>query len=439
MRNVFLHALSIVLVLSTASVSAAQQQPAPGSAPWSTPILSHVPTPSWLSVGGEIRTRLESRRGLGYNPDASDSYGLVRTRIDVAVQPARILRFSFQGQDARAPGMAGAVSGVFRDPFDLRQAWVRVGAPENAPVAMTVGRQLLLYADQRLIGPLDWTNTSRAFDAAKVEMRTRWVDLDLWAASLVQNDPGKTFNRSDFDNGFHGAYARVRTGLSQLTVEPFFLWRRYAAAGSAPEGDRYSAGVRLVGRVRRLESALVVVEQWGERGTNDISARAVLANAAYSFAAPWTPRVYAEYNYASGDGAPSDGKLESFDDMYPTAHLYYGYNDLVGLRNLHNVRVGGSVVPWRRLTLSLDVHTFRLATPDDHLYNAAGAATVQVPAGGAAHGDVGREVDVSFAVPVARTLSFSGGVGRLFTGPFLEAHSPGADNTFVYGQMALRF
>jgi hypothetical protein len=439
-RSVHLLSLGAVLLAAVLRSESAAQQPAPGSrAPWATPALSHVPMPTWLSVSGEVRTRLESRSGLGYRSDVSDSYGLVRTRINVDLRPVRLVRVSLQGQDARAPGMTGTASGVFRDPFDVRQAFVRVAAPEAAPIAIIVGRQLLSFADQRLIGALDWTNTSRAFDAAKMELRTRWADLDLWAASVVKNDPERTFNRSDVDDGFHGAYARIRTGTDRLVLEPFAFWRAYAAAGPAPAGDRYSAGVRVVGHVRRLETALVVVEQWGERGTDDIAARAVLASAAYPFAAPWSPRLYAEYNYASGDGTPGDGTLESFDDMYPTAHLYYGYNDMVGLRNLHNVRVGASVVPWRRLNLALDVHTFRLATPSDHLYNAAGVATVMVPSGGAVDSGVGTEVDASFTLPVAQTLTLSGGVGRLFAGPFLEAHSPGADNTFVHAAAAVRF
>jgi hypothetical protein len=439
MRTVLRSALCVALVALVFSNSAAQQPQSPGAAPWSTPALSHVPTPSWLAMSGEVRTRLESRSGLGYRSDLSDGYGLVRTRINLDIRPVRLLRLSFQGQDARAPGMAGTVSGVFRDPIDLRQAYVRVGAPENARVALIVGRQLLTFADQRLIGPLDWTNTSRAFDAAKIEMRTRWVDLDLWGASVVQNDPQKSLNRSELDNGFHGAYARIRTPVEQLVLEPFVLWRSYMAVGALLEGDRYAAGLRVAGRVERLESAVVFVEQWGERGSDDISARALLASTAYSFAAPWSPRLYAEYNYASGDGAVGDGRIESFDDMYPTAHLYYGYNDLVGLRNLHNVRVGASVVPWRRLTIALDAHTFHLATGNDHLYNAAGVATVMAPAGGAGMTSVGRELDLTVTLPVAQTLSLAGGVGRLFVGPYLEALSAGADNTFVYAQVAMRF
>ena len=45
---------------------------------------------------------------------------------------------------------------------------------------------------------------------------------------------------------------------------------------------------------------------------------------------------------------------------------------------------------------------------------------------------------MSFTLPIAQTLTFAGGAGRLFVGPFLEAHSPGGDNTFVHAQVSVR-
>jgi hypothetical protein len=384
--------------------------------------------------------RMESRSGLGYNPSVSDSYALLRTRINADVRPHAMVRVSFQGQDARAPGiLSTSATGVFRDPFDLRQAYVRVGPADATPVAVTVGRQLLLYGDQKIIGPLDWTNTSRAFDAAKLEVRTTWLDLDVFTGAVVQNDPTRTLNRSDMDNAFHGVYGRVRTGMEQLTLEPFVLWRATPTVGAIAGGDRYSAGGRLIGRIGRFESTLMLVEQWGTRGTSDIEARSLAVTAGYTLGTKWSPRIYGEYNYASGDSDASDQKVESFDDMYATAHLYYGYNDVVGLRNLRNVRLGASVNPWRRLTVAVDLHTFALASGADHLYNAGGAATVQAPSGGAANRRVGEELDVSFTLPIAQTLSLAGGIGRTFAGPFLEAHSPGADYTFTHAALSMRF
>jgi hypothetical protein len=428
----------LVASATTAATAVAQQAPAPGpAAPWHTPALSHVPTPDWLSMSGELRVRMESRAGQGYQEGVEDGYGLVRTRFNVDVRPHALVRLSFQGQDARSPGMENP-SGTFRDPFDIRQAYLRIGRAQDAPVALTVGRQLLSYADQRLIGPLDWTNTSRAFDAAKLEVRTARLDVDVFSSAVVVNDPEEAVNESDFDNSFHGVYTRVRPGVEQLTIEPFFLWR-VIPDGASGAGDRYSIGGRAVGRFGRLESTAMFVEQWGEASGLDIHARALSATASYSMAATWSPRVYGEYNYASGDTDGTDGRVESFNDMYPTAHLYYGYNDLVGYRNIHNVRLGASVVPWRQLSVAVDFHTFDLATGNDNLYNSGGAATVLAPPGGAPDRSVGEELDLTLSSPIGETITVAGGVGRLFTGPFLEANSPGADQTFTYFALTMRF
>jgi hypothetical protein len=270
-------------------------------------------------------------------------------------------------------------------------------------------------------------------------VRTTRFDIDAFTAAVVVNDPTLQVNESDFDNAFHGVYGRVRTGVQQLVIEPFFLWRESPAVGAVPTVDRYSIGARLVNRFGPVEAAAVYVEQWGERGTSDISARAVMLSSAYAPGGRWTPRLYGEYNYASGDSDPTDAKVESFDDMYATAHLYYGYNDLVGLRNLHNIRLGASAVPWRRLNVAVDFHTFSLASATDNLYNAAGAMTVQVPTGGAPSKGVGEEVDLTLTLPVAQTLTFMGGVGRFFPGAFVEANTQGASYTFSYAALTMRF
>ena len=108
----------------------------------------------------------------------------------MAIRPASWLKFGFQGQDARAPGIRQGLPniGAFRDGFDLRQAYAQIGG-DNSPVTVTVGRQLLAYGDQRLVGALDWANTSRAFDAVKLQLRGNSFKVDVFSAQVVQNDP----------------------------------------------------------------------------------------------------------------------------------------------------------------------------------------------------------------------------------------------------------
>ena len=166
--------------------------------------------PSWVSLSGELRGRFEGRRSLGYRKGNDDGYGLIRTRLDLGITPASWLKFGFQGQDASAPGIREGLPniGVFRDGFDLRQAYAQIGS-EESPVTLTVGRQVLAYGDQRLIGALNWTNTSRAFDAVKLQFRGDGARVDVFSAQVVQNDPAVRINRSMEGNNLHGVYGAI--------------------------------------------------------------------------------------------------------------------------------------------------------------------------------------------------------------------------------------
>jgi Alginate export len=181
--------------------------------------------PAWLKLSGEFRTRVEGRTGFGYQPGNDDAYGLVRTRINVELLPADWLDFYFQGQDSRAPGLdAGRPQATFRDPFDLRQAYVRFGG-NTSLWKLTVGRQLLSYGAQRLIGPLDWTNTSRAWDAVKLELGTADAKVDLFASSVVTVDSTRWINHHRQGFNIHGAYGSFKKVAPKAVLEPYLLWK----------------------------------------------------------------------------------------------------------------------------------------------------------------------------------------------------------------------
>jgi len=93
----------------------------------------------------------------------------------------------------------------------------------------------------------------------------------------------------------------------------------------------------------------------------------------------------------------------------------------------------------RTSTVSLDWHRFQLASGSDHLYNVAGVPTVLAPGGGTDELRVGDEVDLTVAIPIAATLSATGGIGRFFPGPFVEENSAGSAATFGYVALAFRF
>jgi hypothetical protein len=412
------------------------------------PVLenANAQLPGWLKLSGEVRFRYESRLGLGFEEGNDDGYGLVRTRLNIDIQPNRWLQFFVQGQDARAPGIDDSrAGGLYRDPLDLRQAYVRLKAGERRTIAVTVGRQLLNYGDQRLIGPLDWTNTSRTFDAAKLELQpSENVKLDFFSASVVENNPNRRVNLSPEGNNLHGFYGAIRGVIPKSTIEPYLLWKTTpfvnTELGRAGDLDRYTGGVRIWGAgLGRWDYNLAVIRQWGNAASIPISAWGSYAEVGYTLPLRWTPRAYAEYSYGSGDADPNDGRVGGFDDLYPTAHLWYGYNDMVGWKNLKNVRLGLQLQPHRKLKTSFDYHSFWLASRRDGLYNVAGRLAVAAPEEGAADSKIGDEIDVTFTVPLTPLIALGGGIGHLFTGPFLEASSPGHGNTFSFIFVAYKF
>jgi hypothetical protein len=189
----------------------------------------------------------------------------------------------------------------------------------------------------------------------------------------------------------------------------------------------------------RWDYNLAVIKQWGGMAGADIGAWGSYAELGCSIPAPLDPRLYAEYTFGSGDSDPSDGKIGGFVDLFPTAHLWYGYNDLVGWRNLKNVRLGAQFKPHRKLGLRVDFHQFRLANRNDGLYNAAGFKTVAAQPGGAVDTKMGDELDATASVSLTPTFIVGGGLGHLFPGSFLERYSAGHGNTFTFVFSALKF
>ncbi len=400
--------------------------------------------PSWASLAGEFRVRYEGRRALGYRQGSDDGYGLIRTRLDLGITPASWLKFGFQGQDASAPGIRDVPNiGVFRDGFDLRQAYARIGS-EKSPVTLTVGRQVLAYGDQRLIGALNWTNTSRAFDAVKLQFRGDGARVDVFSAQVVQNDPAVRINRSMEGNNLHGVYGAIENVIPGSTLEPYLLLRstRSVVNELNQRGDlnRYTMGLRAWAKgLGPWDYNLALVRQWGDVADAVIDAWGYYAELGYSIDAESSPRLYVHYNFGSGDEDGGDGRVGGFDNLYPTAHFLYGYNDLVGWRNLRNIRLGAEFKPHPKFGLQFDFHSFWLATGNDALYSVAGVLSVAPPPGGATDLKVGNELDAVFTVPFSKAVSLSGGIGHMFPGPYLKANTPGDGNTFTYLVASYKF
>jgi hypothetical protein len=445
----------IALAFINASAFAQQQSPQPTAAaapspppaaPAAQPMLSHVnkELPAWLRFSGEYRMRFEGFDGGGFKPDTSDAYVLSRVRVNMRVSPTYWMRFQFQGQDAQAfYKNTKPDAPPFEDTMDIRQAYVEFGKAEVPTLLLRVGRQELFFGDQRLIGHLNWTNTARSFDAARLTFQKSKVKVDLFASAVVNLREG-TANKSSGGNDLHGAYGSITKVVPNATIEPYVLWRlargTKTEAGLGGKTDRKVYGGRFVGKLpANFDYNIEAVGQTGSVGTDTIRAAASHAALGYTIASfTKKPRVVLEYNYATGDDTPTDGVQQTFDQLYPTGHDKYGLADQVGWKNIHDLRAGVEYKATAKLNMSVFYHSWWLASTTDALYNAAGAPVVKV-ASGTAGRHVGQEADIQMTYGLNAVTSIGAGYANIFPGTFLKNATPGKQYRLPYVMFTYSF
>lgn len=412
-------------------------------------VTSDMPTgePAWkpgdpirwlggaLGVDFQARERFEYRENwIDFNDDYDlrDDVGLLqRLRFGLKIQPAPWLRVYGQLQDSRT--FFDETNGDLGDPFrgvraysaspantrefvvqnssiDLRQGWVEFGGLDDGPFAFRVGRQLLSYGDERLIGGFEWDNNARTFDAAKAQWKSRDFQIDAFAGWVVLHKNDR-FNDPDTADLLTGIYSTVQA-VPKHQLDAYLLFRSKSdvdfstafsdrpqqnGGNTAPPGDYFTLGFRGKSREGELgpwDWNGEVAVQWGDvvnpqgfyqldpstgeyepvdrigsRTINvlrqDLLAWAAHLELGYALRCPWKPRFHAGYSYGSGDDNPSDGESGTFQNLFPTNHKFYGFMDRFSWQNMHDPEVGVMVKPTPAVQMTLDYHMFWLDETED--------------------------------------------------------------------------
>ena len=402
-----------------------------------------------LTMGSQLRLRTESRRNAKFDgalPGNDEDYLLSRFRFDLTWEPNDWIAGVVELQDARIHGER-AISetrtpNVFADELDVHQAYLDVGAPASGavPITLRIGRQKLVYGAQRMVSPLEWVNTARVFDGARIRVGAGpGRRLDAFATRLVPvtptafNDHGPTGSRM-FNSQLHGVYYTDTALIAGSTVEGYWLLRRAARLEDAV----HTVGARVDTRRGPWAFDGELAAQTGRHGGLEQRAALVHVGGAYATGLPGRLKLGAAFNLGSGDDDPADAVHGTFDQLYPLGHAYYGYMDFFALQNLRNTEVTVEAVLPRRARLRVALHDFALLSPGDAWYN-VGGAVVHRAADAALSSRVGTELDVTVRLP-AGPLGLEAGYGRFFGGAYLRDAGFAVDTAdFFYLQTMVGF
>lgn len=284
----------------------------------------------WASA--QIRTRGEYRNGVLYPRDEGDKpAGFIneRARLTLGYERQKLaLRFSAQhvgvwGQDALVDKNGRFILNEAWAAFHLNDAWF-----------VQLGRQALIYDDERLLGGLDWNVAGRYHDALKIGFKRNGHQLHGIFA-FNQNDEyviGGTY----YDNSKTKAYKNMQTlwyhydwnsvplGVSVLAMN---LGQEGGNAETRESDTHY---LQTFGTYVQWKPASWNLDgsfyyQTGKTAASrSVSAYMGSVRASYQINKSWSVNVGTDYLSGSKD---AQGTYKAFNPLYGTHHKFYGTMD----------------------------------------------------------------------------------------------------------------
>lgn len=195
--------------------------------------------PEWQYNYSFDRDNLTCTGSICKTTDDAREFTGMRTQLGVDVKPGGTFSGRLVLQDARVWGAErGSDTGLAtanddtRQSFDVREAWLegRAGA-----FAAQAGRLTFKYGDQRLVGPLEWTNVGRSLDGVRLKYETPAVKSHIWGTALAEQDSDSSGNTSgvgarnlDLDDAYFVGWYNTLTLHEHVQAEPYYLGRYFS-------------------------------------------------------------------------------------------------------------------------------------------------------------------------------------------------------------------
>jgi Alginate export len=399
-----------------------------------------LPGNGWFDIGGQYRIRShfeQNMRGTGLT-GVDDQFLLHRTRLYGDFHFSPDIRVFAEMLDAESNYEGFAPRGIEVNRADMQNLFVdaRLWHDANGTLSTRVGRQELVYGAQRVVSPLDWANTRRNFEGAKVSWTTKKWTLDSFWTNPIRTNPNR-FDSPDRDQEFMGLYSTYKTAEKQ-TFDMYGL--RYLNGRGTSQFAFNTLGMRsqgdIDGRLWDLEGAY----QYGENNdSSDHSAAMLTAGLGRKWSKPaWQPTLWAYYDWASGGNAL--GANKGFHHQFPLGHKYNGFMDLFGRSNIRDANLLLTFQPQKKVNATIWYHYFALAKLTDTPYSVVMAPFNAANAPGSR--DLGHELDFLFDINVTKRQAVTLGYSHFFAGDYYRttAGVPYSDDAdFYYAQWTLNF
>ena len=369
-----------------------------------------------LKLSIQLRPRAEVRNGL-FTPQLTTqnlaAFISQRSRIGLNYSKGNKLTVGLQLQVINIWGKDPQVQQTSND-VSLYEAWAQIFLQRN--LQLKVGRQILSYDDERILGALDWNNAGRKHDAALFRYQKGKFKTDI---ALAYNQNAERINGTFFNDSVSQPYKSME-----------FAWMHYTLTDAVS----FSALVMNLDKQNRIDSLLSHLQTLG--GNVFLKNKKISATASFYYqtgradlktktsqkTSAWMGSVYGNYSiskkfitgigsdYLSGkDMDNSTISVTNFNPLYGTHHKFYGNMDYFYVSSPHkntglwDSYINASYKPSANTTYQLTLHHFE--APGKIIdYKGKKANSV-----------LGNEADLSFQHQLHSGIKISGGYSQMFT------------------------
>ena len=412
MKNKFLsHKLTLFLIISSTLTQAQESN---------------------FSISGQYRVRTELRHGfrtLAADTSKAAFFISQRARLFFDYKNDKLsTKISIQdsrtwGDEEQKKDLAG---------LQVNELWVQLALSKD--FALKMGRQELVYDDQRLLGNLDWGNSTISHDALLLKYENKEKQLQ-WHIAGAFNQSGEPLFGSKYTlknykvlglawlkkeiNTKHTLSAiAIVNGLNATTFTTTPSLKSSITFG--PLYNFHYNGWKLV---------LGGYYQTGKT-ENDLKLNAGMFNA-YAEKAIKKVSLGAGVDYLSGNTDQTKINVSNnFSTLYPTNHKFYGTMDYflsfpadTKGRGLRDAYVRLKIKASDKFTAGLDVHNLSLAHT--------------ILSGFSSHKNLGSEVDLLTEYLPSADISLQLGYSVLLATKTMEALKGGNKNNYNYWAFAM--
>lgn len=399
---------------------------------------------SWKwKLGIDDRFRYEYRSDFDYDESLKDNGSWIFNRLKINAagkftdeyQKEKAVVF-VEGMDIPVGGYQIKPQVSQKDALDLHQAYFQIFDILGSDFDVKAGRMEVKYGSGRLIAQPSWSNRMRHFDGGIATYNHGGLNTDLLYLNDVKYDDNN-YNKSLNSEFIYGLYASYQEDKVKPLVEFYFLPQVINSGTS--DIHRYTIG----GRFQSYLPGHVLGEvefpfQFGKNAGKDIRANALNISLSKGWETGWKPKVYFEYNLASGDEDSSDGEVNTFIPLYQGTHDPYGLLDFFRWQNMQEAAWKLDVMPIDKWKFTPQFNFFWLENKNDSWVNSSGTA-IRSKTSGERSNYVGSEVSLRAYYDLNKYTKIETGYAHFFSGDYVKDSGANDDTDWVYSQVTFKY